>query len=227
MQFNKETKQLVRQYLLKGLAWSVPALLTIWLVSLVFNIADKFLGPVTSMLLRTLLPDFLLVGPFANGESSFVSFLLMLLLLTVLGAFVSWRYGERIVRGVESLIVRIPGIGFVYRNTRKMAEFFDGSKNTPFERVVLVPYPHKDVLTIAFVAGHTLIKWGESSEESYLKVVVPNPPTGVQGIVLVPERMAVDTSMTVEEGLQHYVSLGMVSPAVLTVSARPADDGKK
>ena len=98
------------------------------------------------------------------------------------------------------MIVRIPGIGFVYRNTRKMAEFFDGSKNTPFERVVLVPYPHKDVLTIAFVLAAELsgteegVQWlrkaAEAGVDSIEHATHANDATlrmiRDQGLVLVP-----------------------------------------
>jgi hypothetical protein len=76
----------------------------------------------------------------------------------------------------------------------------------------MIPYPHKDVYTKAFVAGKTTVQWSDGVEQVMLKVVVPNPPTGIQGIVMVPEELAIELPMTVEEGLQYYVSLGVVAP---------------
>jgi len=224
MALKQQTKDLIRKCLLRGLVLSGPGIITIWLLSLIFDLADKVVGPITRTII-SLIPQWLHFGPLADGKSPFLSFLLLLGIMTVLGAFVSWRFGERIVRGVEGLIVKIPGIGLVYRNTRKMASFFDSDKGSPFERVVLIPYPHKDIYTKAFVAGKSTLVWKDGKQDVYLKVVVPNPPTGVQGICLVPERLAIDLpTMSVEDGLQFYVSLGVVAPEKLELPVnRPAD----
>lgn len=215
MAIQQQTKELIRKCLMRGLILSVPGIFTIWLLSIVFGVADKVVGPITRMLIDLIVPTWLQIGPLTNGESPLLSFLLLLLILTVLGGFVSWRWGERIVRWGENQIMKVPGIGFIYRNTRKMAAFFDLEKGSPFERVVLIPYPHADVLTKAFVSGKTTLVYADGSEEVALKVVIPNPPTGVQGICLVPERLCVDLDMSVEEGLQFYVSLGVVAPEKL------------
>lgn len=209
----------VTKLLLRGLVWSAPIILTVWLAGVALGIADGIMGPVTRFLLN-LLPDALLVGPFANGESPLISFILLMFALSLLGAVVSVQWGEKIVRGVESLIMKLPGVGVVYRNTRKMSEFFDGSKGTPFQRVVGVPYPHPGIITKAFVAGEMVVTVNGGAEQKYLKVVIPNPPTGVQGICLVPEADCIDLPMSVEEGIQFYVSLGMVSPKRLDIKTK-------
>lgn len=212
MAIQRQTKELILKYLKRGLVLSGPAILTIWLLSLIFGAADKIVGPFTRTLINVVVPEWLRIGPLANGESPFLSFILLLAIMTVLGAFVSWRYGAAIIRGAEGLVLKIPGVGILYRNARKLSAFFDSENGTPFERVVLIPYPHKDVFTKAFVAGKTTLVWADGVEQVMLKVVVPNPPTGVQGIVMVPEELAIDLPMTVEEGLQYYVSLGVVAP---------------
>lgn len=219
MAIHKQTKEAIQKYLLKGLVWSIPALLCAWLITLVFNLADTIMGSVTTMLLTTLLPESWLVGPIANGQSPILSFILLAFVMTVIGALVSWRYGELIVRNLEGLVIRIPGVGLIYRNARKMTEFFDGGKGTPFERVVLIPYPHKELYTLAFVAGKIDFAYEGGPTVPCIKAVVPNPPTGVQGIVLVPESLVKEVPMSVEEGIQFYVSVGMVSPTVIPMKA--------
>lgn len=227
MAIQQQTKELIRKCLMRGLILSVPGIFTIWLLSIVFGVADKVVGPITRTLIDLVVPTSLQIGPLTNGESPLLSFLLLLLILTVLGGFVSWRWGERIVRWFENQIIKIPGIGFIYRNTRKMATFFDIEKGSPFERVVLIPYPHADILTKAFVSGRTTMVFADGIEEVFLKVVIPNPPTGVQGICLVPERLCIDIEMTVEEGLQFYVSLGVVAPEKLKLPINRDDLGRK
>jgi len=227
MAIQQQTKALIRKCLMRGLILSVPGIFTIWLLSIVFGVADKVVGPLTRGLIDLIVPAWLQVGPLANGESPLLSFLLLLLILTVLGGFVSWRWGARIVRWFEKQVMRIPGIGFIYRNTKKMAAFFDLEKGSPFERVVLIPYPHADILTKAFVSGKTTMVYADGTEEVYLKVVIPNPPTGVQGICLVPERLCINIEMTVEEGLQFYVSLGVVAPENPKLPLNKGDIGSK
>ena len=189
IQQRSATKELILKYLKRGLVLSGPAILTIWLLSMIFGVADKIVGSFTRTLISIVVPEWLQVGPLANGESSFLSFILLLAIMTVLGAFVSWRYGALIVRGGESLVLKIPGVNILYRNARKLSAFFDSENGTPFERVVMIPYPHKDVYTKAFVAGKTTVQWSDGVEQVMLKVVVPNPPTGIQGIVMVPEEL--------------------------------------
>ena len=209
---------LIQTFLTRGLLWSVPVGLTLWLIGFAFKIADNILGPFTSLLLNFLLPDWLLVGPLADGHSPLVSFFLLMLLLTLLGGFVSWRYGERMVRFLDSWLKKLPGLGFLYRSIRSMADHFDSG--SPFERVVLIPYPHAGLFTIAFVAGHVQLKDEAGKETAYLKVVVPNPPTGVQGIVMVPEKDARDVPLSVEDGIGFYMSLGTVSPPMLELGKK-------
>jgi uncharacterized membrane protein len=212
MAIQQQTKELILKYLKRGFVLSGPAMLTIWLLSLIFGVADKVVGPFTRTLISAVVPEWLQIGPLANGESPFLSFLLLLAIMTVLGAFVSWRFGASMISGAEGVVVKIPGVGILYRNARKLSAFFDAENGTPFERVVMIPYPHKDVYTKAFVAGKTTLVWADGVEQVMLKVVVPNPPTGIQGIVMIPEHLAIDLPMSVEEGLQYYVSLGVVAP---------------
>ncbi len=228
----KPSKEFFRTILQKGLVWTVPALLTLWLISVVCNVADVIMGPITRTLLRTLVPEWLLVGPISNGESPIISLLLLVLLLAMIGGFVSWRYGELIARTIDRWISSFPGIGFIYRSTRTIANVFDGTKASPFQRVVLVPYPNEHVYTLAFAVGPTIIRHLDGKDEEVLRVVVPNPPTGLQGIIFVPKSKVKDVNMPVAAGLQFYLSAGMVAPDVINIeppedqTALPRSDGQ-
>lgn len=227
MALPKQTGELIKKFMLRGLVFSVPLLFTLWVLNLVSGVADTVVGPLTRVLLRivaSIVPEALHVGPLASGEWPFLSLLLLLFLLTVLGGFISWRYGARIANWVDGKLMKSPGVGFLYRNARKMSEFFDLAKGSPFQRVVLIPYPSPHVLTVAFVSGQITVEWEGGTEKVYLKVVVPNPPTGIQGIGWIEERFCKDIpGMTVEDGLQYYVSLGVVAPERIHVKGSPFD----
>jgi uncharacterized membrane protein len=211
------TKLLLQKYLLRGLALSIPGIITISLLTAVCGLADKLLGPFTRLFIRIVVPSWMLVGPFKDGDSSLLSFIFLLVLLTTGGAFVSWKYGERMVRAFEGLLIAVPGIGYIYQSTQKLSEVLDTSKKNAFQRMVLIPYPHAGCLTIGFVSGTTVI--GQNGQEVvHLRVVIPAPPTGVQGIVLVKESDAIDIPMDVDDGIQFYVSLGTVAPERIDIS---------
>ncbi len=222
MALQKQTAELVKKYLLRGLMFSVPGIFTLWVLNLVSGVADTVVGPITRLILRlvaSVVPEGLRFGPLSSGEWPFLSFLLLLFLLTVLGGFISWRYGARIAKWVDNRLINSPGIGFLYRNARMMSEFFDLSKGSPFKRVVLVEYPSPGILTLAFVCGEVKVVQGDNKRD-LVKVVIPNPPTGVQGICWVEERSCQDVpDMTVEDGLRYYMSLGVMTPE--TVHVRP------
>ncbi len=223
MAMTQQTRHTIKHCLIRGLILSVPGILTIWLLNVVFGIADQVVGPISRGLIALLVPDWLQIGPLSPNSSGFLSFLLLGLLLTILGALMHWRWGERMVEFGENTIEKIPGIGFLYRNVRKMAAFFNNEKGSPFERVVMIPYPHDKVYTKAFVAGKTIVTIDGGKEQVLLKVVVPNPPTGIQGILLVPEHLAIDLPMSVEDGLQYYLSLGVVAPARMDLHTKKPD----
>ncbi len=201
----------------KGLLWSIPLVLTVWLAGLVFNVADAVMGPVARALVRLFTPEALLVGPFAGGHVPGLSLVLMVIVLALVGSFVSFHWGKSIAHLMEGAIARIPAVGAVYRNARKISNFFENAESAKFEGVVLVPYPYPDVYTLAFVTGKVQIIDRSGVSSTFLKTVIPNPPTGIQALPLIPQRLALDPGMTIEEGIQFYLSVSMVAPKSLTI----------
>ena len=60
-----------------------------------------------------------------------------------------------------------------------------------------------------------------NASRAHLRVAVPTPPNPFSGLLfLVPEEDCVDVEMTVEEGMQYFVSLGMVGPAEMSLTPR-------
>lgn len=84
-----------------------------------------------------------------------------------------------------------------------------------FKRVVLVN-AFGQVKSLAFVTGETIDR---ETNERYLNITIPFPPNPVIGLqCFVREEDAIDCGLTVEQGIQHVISLGMVSFEQLTLS---------
>lgn len=210
----------IKRILWRGLLWSIPLGLTVWLASIVLNVADTIMGPISRGLMRTLLPQSLLDGPFVNGHVPGLSLLLLVVGLAFIGSFISLRWGKSILQFIEDRFQQLPLVGTVYRSVRRISDMFANTDVARFEGVVLVPYPHPGVFTLAFVTGRVQIPDADGTMQTYLKTVIPNPPTGIQALPLIPEAMARFVDMTIEDGIQFYISVSMVCPQQLV--GRPA-----
>ena len=200
----------IRRFLVRGLFFSLPTALTIWAISLAFGYADAWFGGPTSALVRLLLPQSWLVGPFENGHIPGLSFFVLMFILIAVGALASWKWSERLMRKVDNVFVILPGAGAIYKGTRKIGDLLSSPSDFPFQRVVMIPFMAPECFTIAFVTGTTTDK---RTGRVYLRVAVPTPPNPLSSIpAIVPEDLTTDAGMTVEEGLQYCMSLGMVGP---------------
>ena len=207
--------EIIKKILWRGLLWSIPLGLTVWLASMVFRLADTIMGPISRGLVRMLVPESWLVGTFANGHVPGMSLVLLVVALALIGSFISLKWGKTILQFIEDRFQQLPIVGVVYRSVRRISDMFANTDVARFEGVVLVPYPHPDVFTVAFVTGRVQIPAADGTMRTYLKTVTPNPPTGIQALPLIPESMARFVDMTIEDGIQFYISVSMVCPPQL------------
>ncbi len=206
----------IKKLLGKGLFALLPVALTLWVVNFVFNLADGWFGPAVDAFVRAVIPSSLLVGPLAQGHIPGLAFFVLLVVLVMVGGFTSVAFGAYIFRKFDYLISLIPGAGLVYKSTRKVGDLFSNPHETPFQKVVIVPLMGTKAL--ALVSGRTVDK---VTGIPHLRVAVPTPPNPFSGLLfLVPEADCVDVEMTVEEGMQYFVSLGMVGPAEMSLTPR-------
>lgn len=209
----------LRRALISGLLFALPIAATFWIVGLIFNWADSVLGGVASALVRWIVPEEWLVGPFAGGYVPGLSFMLALLVLVIAGAVYRNTLGQRVLRIFSDALAAFPGVGVIYRNTRKVGDLLGDPKKLPFQRVALVPFLGPDSYAVAFVTGQFLARVGDE-KRLYLRVAIPTPPNPVSCLLaIVPAEKAIDAGMTVEEGLQMCMSLGMVGPDEMVLSA--------
>ena len=206
----------LRKLLFKGFFVLLPGALTLWIVNFAFNMADQWLGPAVDAFVRSVVPAQLLVGPFTGGHVPGLSFFVLLLAFVLVGGITTFAFGSFIFRQLDYLIGLIPGAGVVYKSTRKVGDLFSNPKDTPFQKVVIVPLMGTKAL--ALVSGRTI---DAVTGEPHLRVAVPTPPNPFCGLLfLVPEKDCIDCGMTVEEGMQYFVSLGMVGPAEMSLTQR-------
>src|SRR3954464_7835404 len=132
----------LRNKFLAGLALVIPMLVTVWILKIIHDFLHDMSAPLLFPIVHLIDPRIGPDDPAFQEFTSFVGFLLPIVVLVALGVLATNVIGARMVVAVDQLMVRIPMISFIYKSLKQMMEAFrnfGGSRN--FKRVVYVPYP--------------------------------------------------------------------------------------
>ena len=183
-----------RRIIFTGLLAIVPVALTFYILKVVFTLLDNLTSPIFKRM------DIYIPG---------LGILLTLLLVYLLGIFVTNVLGKRFLHWLETLIKNIPLINTIYNTIKQIIQAFTGTAEKKFQSVVFIEYPRKDLWTLAFVTGESK---NEKDVEFYHLFVptTPNPTSGV--FIIIPKKDSIETELNVEEALKSVISGGMLAP---------------
>ena len=203
----------VRNYLIGGLLVWIPIMVTVWVVRFLARILDQSL-----LLLPSPWRPEALFGMYVPG----LGVILSLLLLLLTGVLVKNLFGGRMVRGLESLVRRVPVIGPVYSGAKTFSETVLTDKGSSFKQVVMVEFPRKGVFSIGFITSEDLEEVQARTAQDVTCVFVPTTPNPTTGfIILVPRDEVVRLDMTVDDAFKMLLTLGVVVPKWRN---KPVDD---
>ena len=121
--------------------------------------------------------------------------------------------GKWFVRLWERLLNRIPVVNSIYGSVKQVSDTLFSSSGNAFRKAVLIPYPHENSYTIAFLTG---VPGGDVKNHlvgDYVSVYVPTTPNPTSGFFLMMERSrVVELDMSVDAALKYIVSMGVVAP---------------
>lgn len=200
--------------MIRGAIVFFPFAALIYGLKLALGIADGWLGDIVTAIAVHFNPAITQLH-----SSPIFSLILLAVMFYTLGSVVSWRIGNSLFEWVEGRILQIKGIGSVYGSLRKVVNMVGESDNkNKFKRVVSVPFLPDGGRTIAFVTNEVV---DATTGGKWIYVFIPTPPNPISGLVAAyPECKVADSEMTVEEAIQHCVSLGMATPVVQTITTR-------
>ena len=183
-----------RRRIFTGLLAIVPVALTFYILKVVFTLLDNLTSPIFKRM------DIYIPG---------LGILLTLLLVYLLGIFVTNVLGKRFLHWLETLIKNIPLVNTIYNTIKQIIQAFTGTAEKKFQSVVFIEYPRKDLWTLAFVTGESK---NEKDVEFYHLFVptTPNPTSGV--FIIIPKKDSIETELNVEEALKSVISGGMLAP---------------
>ena len=208
-----------RARLISGLIFSLPIVITFWIIYWIFMTLERFLlNPLAGLITRIHawmtnypalqepdLPQWYRVG------SPVVAILLALAILYFMGlVFRSWLY-----RTLDWFLLHVPVVATIYKAVRNVVESL-GSQlrgGGEFKRVVLVEFPHPGTRSLGLVTNSLR---DVTTGRTILTVCVLTglmPPAGFT--LFVPEESVTNIAWSVNETLQSILSGGITAPSTI------------
>ncbi|UCE92965.1 MAG: DUF502 domain-containing protein [Flavobacteriaceae bacterium] len=148
------------------------------------------------------------------GPGQIAGFLVVIVGVCFLGAFLASVMGRTIWRIIERALMNAPLIKKVYPYIKQVTDFLLTKKDLTFSKVVAFEYPRKSTWSIGLVTGSGLKKVVHTVSDEFLTVFVPTSPTPFTGyVIMVPKTETIELDMTIEEALRFVISGGVITPA--------------
>ena len=203
----------MRKYFITGLLILVPLAITVWVLNLVIGTLDQSLLLVPARFRPQSLFGFDIPG---------LGTILTILIVFLTGLLTNNLVGNYVVKLWERLLQRIPIVNSLYSSVKQVSDTLFSSSGNAFRKAVLVPYPHQNSWTIAFLTG---VPGGDAANHlvgDYVSVYVPTTPNPTSGFFLMMKRSdVVELDMSVDAALKYIVSMGVVAPAEVAAVPGP------
>lgn len=153
------------------------------------------------------------------GVATF-SVLLTVFFLYCIGVLTANIVGRRLVRLGESILEHVPFVKTIYKSSKQILQTIAGESGQNFQRVVLIPFPTKEVRSIGFVTGSS--RDTTTGEELYT-VYLPTAPSPTGGFVIVVRKAdVIELDWTVENALKTIISGGVLGPDTIPLLSQPS-----
>lgn len=201
-----------RSRMVTGLLVAFPLAVTLFFARFLFNLLDRWSYPISSYLFGRPVPG--------------VGAALALVLIFILGMLSHSVVGRRLLRLGERLVDRVPVVRAVYGGAREITRAFGSDSGRNFRRVVMVPFPHTEVLSIAFLTGEFDIETvtGRERVVTVFMPTTPNPTTGF--FMLFPASKVQNVNLSVDEAMRLVISGGLLAPEARRLLATPHRDAR-
>ncbi len=196
--------QRLRRYLVTGLILWVPLGITIWVLTLIVSTLDKTLLLIPQQYRPETLLGFTIPG---------LGVVLTFIILLVTGVMTRNFVGQRLVKGWDSVLRRIPVVKSIYSGVKQVSDTLFSDTGQAFRKALLIEFPSPGSYTIAFMTGTPSGEVLSRLPGDHVSVYVPTTPNPTSGyFLLVPKNKTQELDMSVDEALKYIVSMGVVGP---------------
>jgi uncharacterized membrane protein len=191
--------------MLSGLLILVPFIVAVFFLRFAVNLLSSIVAPLATFVDPFGVPRYVITA---------VSVIVLLVLLYLCGVVTANSLGRKLVGLSEAIFMRVPLLKTVYKSTKTALIAMTMTRRARFRSVVMMQFPKMGFWSLGFVTGSTVDRDGNE----YLKVFCPTAPNPTTGFfVILSESEAVDTNLTVEEGIQSIVTGGILFPRELPI----------
>ena len=186
----------LKKYLLAGIVVVVPLAITIIVLKNIFLYLDE--------LARPYLEPWIGFWPIGMG------LLITVLIILFIGLLTNNIIVKRLVGFGETVLLKIPVAKLIYSAVKQLLETFSTSDKQYFQKVVAVEYPSKNIWSIGFVNGESVLPGDIEKKINILILTSINPASGF--FIMVPENKTIPLDISVEEGMKWVISGGIIKP---------------
>ncbi len=200
----------VKARMISGLLVLLPLVITLFVLKWGFAALTAFVLPV--------LKELPVLKDLPGGVLVFISTILALLMIYLVGMFTTHLIGRRFILMGERLMLKLPIVKSVYSASKQVMDTFSSSTKASFTATVLVEFPHAGSLAVGFITGTILNPQGKMLYRVFV-ATTPNPTSGF--LIMLPEESVTFTDISVEDGIKMIVSGGMLAPKSYAVRSGP------
>ncbi len=190
-----------------GVLALVPVIVTFWLAGFLYNRLTNWAVKLVQRFAPELHNLFWVQQAIRVG-----TLLLIVIILLLVGEFMSYKFGRMSASFMEWLLLRVPILRSVYVTSRQIGEALWTPKGNMFRKVVMIEYPRKGIYTIGFLTNDNKdgCELSKKSGKEVLSVFVPTTPNPTSGFLLfVPREDCQFLDMKVSEGMKLVISGGV------------------
>jgi len=188
----------------------VPVIGTITLLAVIYNLLQKCGDKLIQSALYAV--NFTFGTDYQSSDiPEFIHLALPLGLIYLIGFAVLRAPGKRLLGFLDSLMQKIPFLGFIYR---ALKQFVDSVRNLggrkQFKGVAYVEYPSPGCKLLGFITG----SYTEADGNEVTSIFVPTSPNPASGLIIIVDNDKVQpSSLSLEEAGKLILSAGIVNPS--------------
>ena len=185
--------QWLRRSLIAGFVVIVPLVISVAACVWLFQLIDGVMGP--------------LYVRWIGREIRGLGLITLLLLVVAVGVLATNVLGGRLLRRGEAWLMKLPVFRGIYSPVKQLVEAFSPNNQLGFKRVVLVDDPKRG-LVLGFLTKEFTIE-GQDDAGVHVAVYVPTNHVYFGDVHIYPRAVVSYPSLTVQEGLQVFLTGGM------------------
>ena len=206
-----KTLKRLRNYLISGLLFWIPLILTIVVIKF-------FIEFINGLVPKEYLPEAIFNLDTTIPGSGII---LLFIIILITGILVTNILGRRLVALWEKLLNSIPGFRNIYKILKKVSDTVLNTSSESFKRAYLIQYPNKGIWVIAFQSGDYQGEAKSIIGEELINLFVPTTPNPTSGFfVLIPKKDAFELDISVEDAFKLVISAGVVTPNSVKIKSK-------